>query len=331
MITKVQFTNFRGFRDLTLDGLKRVNLIVGPNNCGKTSLLEGLCILCEPKQVDMLPGRLRPKGQDDETRYFRWLLRDGAQTSLGSLNAIFDSSREAASEVELKYEGKRDRRLQQRSLGISLGNVKDDKWALVHDGEKTGIHSRGGAAQRCCIVSTETRPADQLVTLFGRAQRMQDGEEALIALLKAVDPRIRKIRIDPDPKGNQIIVDTGLSELLPLTQLGQGVQRLVAIFSEVIGDSPKAVLIDEIENGVHHAVQETVWSGLATMAEQLDVQVFATTHSDECLRAAHRAFTKRGAYDFGVIQLFRMETGPQGRVLERDLIEAAMDGEIDLR
>jgi AAA15 family ATPase/GTPase len=113
--------------------------------------------------------------------------------------------------------------------------------------------------------------------------------------------------------------------------VGQGVQRLVAIFSEVIGDKPGVALVDEIENGVHHAVHETVWAGLAAMAEKLEVQVFATTHSEECLEAAHRAFAKRPNYDFSVIRLFRVESGPQGRVLDRKHIEAALAGDIDLR
>ena len=41
MLTRIEFENFRGFLQLTLDGLQRVNLIVGKNNSGKTSLLEG--------------------------------------------------------------------------------------------------------------------------------------------------------------------------------------------------------------------------------------------------------------------------------------------------
>jgi len=78
-------------------------------------------------------------------------------------------------------------------------------------------------------------------------------------------------------------------------------------------------------------VLEKIWAGLGELAGTLGVQVFATTHSRECIEAAHSAFAQRSSYDFGVIQLYRLETGVEGRLLDRRLIEAAMDGDIDLR
>jgi AAA15 family ATPase/GTPase len=91
------------------------------------------------------------------------------------------------------------------------------------------------------------------------------------------------------------------------------------------------MLIDEVENGLHHSIHEQIWAGLAETAEKLNVQIFATTHSEECLHAAHNAFLARKEYDLSAIQLFRAESGVQGRVLSRELIEAGIDGNIDLR
>ncbi len=150
-------------------------------------------------------------------------------------------------------------------------------------------------------------------------------------LLAKIDPRIVKVRIDPGEDGNQIILDIGLTELIPLSQAGQGVTRLVSILAEMIGKRPQILILDEIENGLHHTVIEQVWSGLAEAAESLDIQIFATTHSAECVEAADSAFSRRANYDLSVIQLFRTETEVQGRVLGRDLIRAAIEGNIDLR
>ena len=44
------------------------------------------------------------------------------------------------------------------------------------------------------------------------------------------------------------------------------------------------VLIDEIETGLHHSVQEKLWKAIFKWAQDLNVQVFATTHSNECIR-----------------------------------------------
>ena len=325
MITHIKFENFRGFRSLQLDGLKRVNLIVGHNNSGKTSFLEGLLILCEPSRVDSLPGRLRSSEGDPETRYFRWLLRDKSQDVAGCIEGTIEG-------IPGKISIERTAERQQRAgAARKLVTTPEAPWHQVHGGQSVSIRRQGDATQRCCIISTQPRPVKDLVALLGKAQRKRDGEDTLTKLLNKVDPRISRIRIDPDPHGNQIIVDVGLSELLPLAQVGQGVQRLVAILAEIIGDAPDVVLIDEVEIGLHHSVHELVWAGLAETAKRLNVQIFATTHSFECVEAAHSAFVKRDDYDFGVIQLFRVDTGLQGRVLDRKHIEAAMDGSIDLR
>jgi predicted ATPase len=180
-------------------------------------------------------------------------------------------------------------------------------------------------------MSVQHRDPNALVTLVGKAHRKGGGEETLQRLLAQVDPRIRKVRVDPGDDGNQVIVDIGLSELLPVSQVGQGVYRLLAILADIIGENPDVVLIDEVENGLHHSIHKQVWTGLAETAEKLNVQIVATTHSEECLHAAHNAFLDRREYDFSVIQLFRVESGVQGRVLDKEHIEAAIDGRIDLR
>ena len=87
MIEELVLENFRGFRSLDLKGLKPVNLIVGHNNTGKTSLLEGILLLRQPgnsmsTNCPLCSGRFRDV---DELRYFPWLIRDGAQNGTAIL------------------------------------------------------------------------------------------------------------------------------------------------------------------------------------------------------------------------------------------------------
>ena len=39
MIRTLRLENYRGFKEYELRDLARVNLVVGPNDCGKTSIL----------------------------------------------------------------------------------------------------------------------------------------------------------------------------------------------------------------------------------------------------------------------------------------------------
>lgn len=42
MVESIEIENFRGFREVTLRGLRRINVIVGRNASGKTALLESI-------------------------------------------------------------------------------------------------------------------------------------------------------------------------------------------------------------------------------------------------------------------------------------------------
>lgn len=86
-----------------------------------------------------------------------------------------------------------------------------------------------------------------------------------------------------------IYADLGHGPMLPFTQLGQAFARTLEIYCEIFANRPKILLIDEIENGLYYEGMEDFWKGLMAVLEDQDVQLFATTHSRECMEAAVRA------------------------------------------
>jgi len=345
MITNLQFENFRGFNALKLEGLKRVNLVVGRNNAGKTSLLEGIGAVTNPERFVDMPRLLRSTTGDYNLRYFRWLIRDKENIRAASLEASGPGT-----ECKIRLTRFQNQEMvpapggwqEVSSLpfptggGMALFAPTDRTIAADHVRklmDRTG-HSRAAAIQTRVavrVMSVHPHPPEVLVKLFAQAVRKKGGEERIEKLMQQVDDRVIKLRVEPAEDGNHIVVDLGLSEMLPLSQVGQGLYRLVAIFSELIGGQPGICIIDELENGIHHSLLEQVWTGLAVVAEELNIQFFVSTHSYECIQAAHEAFLKRPEYDFSIVQLFRVEGAVQGRVLERVQIEAALSGGIDLR
>ena len=60
---------------------------------------------------------------------------------------------------------------------------------------------------------------------------------------------------------------------------------------------PPYLFLDEIENGIHHTVQKEIWKSISNVARELDIQVFATTHSYEMIKAAYDAFSEDNKLD----------------------------------
>lgn len=331
MLSRIEFENFRGFRKLTLDGLQRVNLVVGKNNSGKTSLLEGIAALLNCIDAPQHFSKLRQIEQGlqqyfQQGRYGDWVIRDEAAEMFGHLSGIWAGS------------------IRQ----VFLVPVESQPGMVYPQAEKpqSGAGSRQQMRHpddpkiKTCIVPGQSNRPESLVQSLGNAIRRRDGEELLESALHSVDPRIKKVRIVPSGGpviggfgGNitQVEVDIGLSRLVPISQVGQGTYRLIEMFSEIIGTDSRVAFIDEVENGIHHTCLIDVWSGIAEAAERFNVQLFVTTHSHECIEAAHSAFSSRACYDFGIIQLFRESGEIQGRVLNQEHIAAAIAGDIDLR
>jgi predicted ATPase len=317
MITELKIENFRGFETLELKGLQRVNLIVGENNAGKTSLLEAVAAAVNPDALRDLAGLFRSSSSIILSKYFRWLMADRAAVS--ELEAVHEgwTSRTTFSRSELP-----DRPTEGYKTASKEGGIQYGYWAL-----KT-------RKLKVLAIPVLHRALDQMVPAFANAVRSPENERRMEQLLAAVDPRIRNVRLDYADNEQFIAVDLGLSERVPLSQAGQGIYRLVSIFSDLLGDRPDVVLIDEIENGIHYTVLKQVWQGIAEIAAALDIQVFATTHSRECLEAANRVFVSEDAAQdrhFALIQLMRVRGKVIGRVLDEERVNGALEIDIELR
>lgn len=315
-ITDLTIANFRGFGRLELHGLQSVNLIVGENNVGKTSLLEAITAVAAPGMVEKLPGLFRANTGQVIGRYFKWLLADGA------------------SGCEISAETGDGTRGTDLSNGEVLRNPQDYYKTEKFGDVTVGRRSTGSTMMKVRVISVQHRAPDSLVAQFADAVRSPESERLMEHLLRRVDSRIRTVRLDYADQDPFISVDIGLSERVPLPQAGQGIYRMVAILSDLLGQRPHVCLIDEIENGIHHTALREIWKGIAEISSALGIQVFATTHSRECLEAANRVFFEEdqaGQWDFAVIQLMRVRGQVMGKVLSEARVDAALENDIELR
>ncbi len=119
---------------------------------------------------------------------------------------------------------------------------------------------------------------------------MEGQAEVIVRSLNAINGRVRRLVTLAASVPPMLYADVGLSRLVPVGMLGDGMGRILSValsFHEAAGG---ILLIDEVENGIHHSVLKSVWRSLYQLAIMFDVQVFATTHSLECVKAARDVF-----------------------------------------
>ena len=121
--------------------------------------------------------------------------------------------------------------------------------------------------------------------------------------------------------------DVGLDELVPLPAMGEGMSRLARIVLGIARSTGGVALVDEIENGFHHAVLPDVWRAIGKAADKFDTQVFATTHSFECVQAADAALDDQLAFH----RLEAIDSGSRCVTYDRENISAAIKHGLEVR
>ncbi|OAD20145.1 hypothetical protein THIOM_004170 [Candidatus Thiomargarita nelsonii] len=121
------------------------------------------------------------------------------------------------------------------------------------------------------------------------------------------------------------------NERIPLKHLGEGMYRVFHIILALVNAKNGFLLIDEFENGLHYTVQPKVWELIFKLAKELNVQVFATTHSKDCVEGFHAVWESQE--DEGT--LHRLDNDPDEGVIVMpyncELVAYALDRSGEIR
>ena len=86
-----------------------------------------------------------------------------------------------------------------------------------------------------------------------------------------------------------------MDKLVRLSAMGDGINRMLQIILALINCKGGIFLLDEFENGLHYSVQEQLWKIIFDIAARLDIQVFVTTHSNDCINSYAKVATEEDA------------------------------------
>lgn len=125
--------------------------------------------------------------------------------------------------------------------------------------------------------------------------------------------------------------DIGIGQRIPLPQMGEGMVHFFSVISEIVYAAGGVVLIDEVETGLHYSTMVQVWKAIAEAAQNSNTQIFATTHSFECISAAHKAFAERDKYDLRLHRLDRVNEEIKAFTYDKEMLEAALLTDLEVR
>ena len=116
-------------------------------------------------------------------------------------------------------------------------------------------------------------------------------EKFVIDALKIIEPSTERIAFIGENSRDRIAVIklSDSNDVIPLRNMGDGTNRILTIILALVNADNGFLLVDEFENGLHYSVQEKLWKIIFTLAEKLNVQVFATTHSEDCIEGFESA------------------------------------------
>lgn len=324
----LQIKNYKNLKDFKIDSLARVNLIVGKNNVGKSTLLEAISLFATGGDINWIKEILDMRGESayslsdsnlltekflslyserDLTSFYHDPVYIKSNYQLGLLNIEDTLTLNLIKFIKTrKIDENGITQITTKIIDINDESEFTDANAIVgllsNLGEKKTIYSfedprgRRGSYNKIIpfeYVRTSQISSDRNPQLFDKIA-LTPLEKEIISALRIIEPKIDAINFLKDESYRSIrnednrvpiVVFPMSTERYKLSSMGDGVNRILTIILALLNCKDGILLIDEFENGLHYTVQTQLWKMVYQLAEKLNVQVFATTHSDDCIKS----------------------------------------------
>lgn len=333
---------FRGIDELSIAQLGRVNLIAGKNGIGKTTLLEAVKVYAERGRPGVLRELLGDREELAETgggatgarRAVDWAaLFYGRQISKNSCIVIGPEAAGQQVVIQPTEPDPEGARVFDGADESGEADEFDDAAAMewfkvgfqgaayqfpIADTGRYRMLRRGGEADfpapAPCQALGPGALDNQEMTRLWDAVALTAGENLAVKALNSVvsDPVERVALIGDESRGlrstqsrRAMVKLSGDDRRIPLRSLGEGALRFFGAALALANSRCGFLVIDEVENGLHHTAQPDFWKLVIRAAEQNEVQVFAATHSWDCMRGFAKASLELEAPEVSLVRLER--------------------------
>ena len=312
----IEIKNFRGIDHLKIDDFSRVNVFLGQNGSGKTSILEAILMLAGmsnpmlPQSINILRSR-GSSGQFLDVRYFFHNLilttppevsseqTDGRGRHLAlKMPFVFDEQTQVTTPIGQIQRS--DAMVQVNQVEMDFDITADN---VVNQYKSTMTFNQQGLIKERKIAEgyQEKLYASLIPASLAAANAKNDLAELVKRKMKQLvvdrlvhfDNRITNVEVLAD---GVFVGIEGVPELLPVSMHGDGMFRYLTIVAASANPVSNIILIDEIDNGLHYSVYKKLWEAIFALATTTNKQVFVTTHSKETLCRLNEMLEEIPAY-----------------------------------
>lgn len=360
MFKNIEISNLRGIKYLKIDDFARVNVFVGPNNCGKTTILEALFMMVgmsNPQlaiNINSFRDLIHTEAND-----FRFNFRGLNYKNKISLKSFIENSGFRSLDITPIYSKGIVREVSDKKINgttvptdisdaseVSDSSIDFDAIGLNYNFKKSQkkYHSELTLEKNLLSVSFDKKYKELLnarffnantlySTLPDRIDKIQRDKKKglLLEALRKIEPKIVDIALS---KTKVVYVDIDIDQMIPINLMGYGFSKACALIANLLILKDGYLFIDEIENGLHHETLAILWNAIIFAATKYNVQIFLSTHSYEALKILLSVVTSN-EYDRKDIRLFLTQKIKDNThkcyKYDFESLKANINGEIEFR
>lgn len=346
-LTYFKIENFKKFDSLEVNDIGQFNLIVGGNNVGKTCLLEALLLEFHAKKIlatlhytfykrkiiidKTLDYPINKEdfnfnfnliglSQNDRNKHISFVKKVNAENekkfeieNLKEFNPLTrEDTKKFIEDVDL-FQYKNINQHSKNWLIFKLKKENSLTSEIVFLADVTSSYYKDfyDYLDELPIIKIDDLYSDDLIQHYQQIVKNPKDEEKLINLIQKIYPELiinRFSIFDSFNKNEYLHVSTNKRvDYHPVNEYGDGLIRILRIIFEILVNEKSYVVIDEIEIGIHHSKIKNFWKNIILVCKELNVQLFASTHSEECIEAYCLALEELNLNKKGKVVLLQEE------------------------
>ncbi|MCK5898100.1 MAG: ATP-binding protein [Methylococcales bacterium] len=289
-LTDIEIETFKCFDHFKASGFKRVNLIGGKNNIGKTAFMEACYINTHSEDVNTMLTALVNINQSreyvniiDKSKIESYLLSSTKKCTSSSNTRFIDfefTDKDAKQQFKFVID-KTEKDINGNDLNASIHLISNIRF-----------------------INTFGWSDAELAKAYEEIQR-NEKENYLSECAKEFDNSIESFKLmggtKPECKKH--------GEWRKITEFGDGLKHYISIICALYACKGGYLFIDEIENGIYYGQLDRLWEIILTISKETNCQVFATTHSKEMIDSFARVSEKLEEQDITFTTIIKNREG----------------------